>query len=146
MESQVDLSVVSRILEALLDRDGRTVSMLDRTTGEACPISPALAASPDGLLPVFLVAADAVWRDATDKSFGVELHRAPQTLLGFQAQGVAGGPFSSLMLSMMEAIEQVARPGMILVNDFDALWRSIEQTRAETPDLRWSAGPAPGGV
>jgi hypothetical protein len=145
MEHQVSLGAVSRTLEALLARSDRTVAMLDRTTGRSYPVSPDLAASKDGLLPVFLVAADAVWRDATDRSFGIEVRRDPQTLLGFAARGISGGPFSGLMLAMMEAIEQVARPGMILVNDFDGLWRAIERGVAEPPDPRRGSAPAPSG-
>jgi hypothetical protein len=146
MQRPVDLGAVSRTLQALLEQDGRTVSMLDRTTGAARPVSTELAASRDGLLPVFLVAADAVWRDVTDKSFGIELRREPRTLLGFQAQGVSGGPFSSLMLAMIEAIEQVARPGLVLVNDFDGLWRAIERDAADAPAPRRGASPMPGGA
>jgi hypothetical protein len=127
MNHSIAIGIVSRTLEVLLSRLDKPVAFLDRTTGTACPVTPDLAAAPDGLLPVFLVAGDAVWRDATDKSFGIGLLRDPQTLLGFRAAGISGGPFSSVMLSMLEAIDQTARPRMILVNDFDGLWRSIER-------------------
>jgi hypothetical protein len=145
MEHPVSRAAVARTLEALLTRGDRTVAMLDRTTGRPCPVSPDLAASIDGLLPVFLVAADAVWRDVTDISFGIVLCRDRRALLGFVACGVSGGPFSSLMLSMMEAIEQVARPGMILVNDFDDLWRAIERGADATPAPRRGPTTAPSG-
>ena len=130
MEWRVELAAVSRTLEALLLQGDLSVAMLDRTTGQACQVSPALAAAPEGLLPVFLVAGDTIWREATGRSFGVELQRDPETLLGFYARGVSGGPFSSVMLSMMEAMTQVARTDMILVNDFDPLWRRIERDLA----------------
>ena len=73
MEWRVDLAVVSRTLEALLLQGDRSVAMLDRTTGQACQVSPGLAAAPEGLLPAFLVAADTIWREATGRRFGVDL-------------------------------------------------------------------------
>ena len=127
MEWHVSLTAISRTLEALLIQGDRCVAMLDRTTGQACQVSPGLAAAPEGLLPVFLIAADTIWREATGGSFGVHLRRDPQTLLGVYARSVSGGPFSSVMLSMMEAMGQVARPGMLLVNDFTTFWREVER-------------------
>ena len=135
----VDVAVVSRTLGALLSRDDRIVAMQDRVTGQTADVSPELAASPSGFLPVFLVAADAVWRDATGKSFGVKLARDPSSLLGFRTQGIETGPFSAVMLSMMEAIEQAARPDLLLMNDFDRLWRFIEAGIR----MKESAGPHP---
>jgi hypothetical protein len=138
------MDAVRRTLGALLSRSDRRIGMLDRRTGDVVAMSPDLAAAPDGLLPVFLVAADVVWRDATRKSFGVGLRHDPKTLLGFRAESVSGGPFSSVMLSMMEAIEQTARPGMLLVNDFDVLWRSIERGSAFDQSPHGRAAPSPG--
>jgi len=142
----VDLAVVSRTLESLLSHDERIVAMQDRVTGQTADVSPELAASPGGFLPVFLVAADAIWRDATGKSFGVKLVRDPASLLGFRTQGVESGPFSAVMLSMMEAIEQAARPGLLLMNDFDRLWRSIEAGIRMTENASLRATPSPGAL
>lgn len=122
----VNLGSVSRTLDQLLGRSQRSLMMFDRGGSTLLPLSRDLAVAPDGVLPVFLVAADTIWRDATGKSFGVRLARDPSALLGFRADGIHGGPFSAVMLSMMEAIEQTARPSMLLVNDFDRLWRSVE--------------------
>lgn len=142
----VDVAVVSRTLESLLSRDDRIVAMQDRVTGQTADVSPELAASPDGFLPVFLVAADAIWRDATGKSFGVILARDPGSLLGFRTQGIESGPFSAVMLSMMEAIEQAARPGLLLMNDFDRLWRSIEAGIRMNENAGLRATPSPGAL
>ena len=142
----VDLAVVSRTLESLLSRDDRIVAMQDRVTGQTADVSPELASSPGGFLPVFLVAADAIWRDAAGKSFGVKLVRDPASLLGFRTQGVESGPFSAVMLSMMEAIEQAARPGLLLMNDFDRLWRSIEAGIRMTENASLRATPSPGAL
>ena len=141
----VDVAMVSRTLEALLDRRDRVVAMNDPAAGQARVIDAALAAAPDGLLPVFLVAADTVWRDATQRSFGIALSRDPGTLLGYRAERVSGGPFSSVMLAMMEAIDQVARPTVILVNDFNQLWRDFGRDLDLASEPRRAAGPAPVG-
>jgi len=125
-ERAVSLAMVSRTLEALLVREDLRLAMVDRNTAQTAAVSPELAASPTGFLPVFLVAADTVWRDATGRSFGIKLARDPISLLGFRPQGVESGPFSAVMLSMMEAIAQAARPGVLLMNDFDKLWRTID--------------------
>jgi hypothetical protein len=122
----VNLGTVSRTLDYLLSRSARNLMMFDRGGSTMLPLSRDLAVAADGVLPVFLVAADTIWRDATGNSFGVRLARDPSALLGFRAEGIDGGPFSAVMLSMMEAIEQTISPSMLLLNDFDKLWRSVE--------------------
>jgi hypothetical protein len=138
--------MVSRTLEVLLERDERIIVMLDRVTGQTADVSPELAASPSGFLPVFLVAADAVWRDATGKSFGVRLARDPSSLLGFRTHAIESGPFSAVMLSMMEAIEQTAQPDLLLMNDFDRLWRSIEAGTRMEESTGPRVAPSPGAL
>jgi hypothetical protein len=140
----ISIDAVRHTLHGLLTCADRQVMMLDRASGEAVGVSRDLAVSSHGFLPVFLVAADAVWRDATGNSFGIQLARDPGALLGYRSNGVAGGPFSAVMLSMMEAIEQTARPGVLLMNDFDKLWRSIEAGIAPEPAPRMPVAPAPG--
>lgn len=145
MDRSVPVEVVGRTLRALLETSGRHLSMRDRITGEVVAISPDLATSSRGFLPVFLVAADAVWRDASGNSFGIGLARDPSSLLGYRSQNIAGGPYSAVMLSMMEAIEQTARPGVLLMNDFDRLWRSIESGMATAIDAGPHSSPSLGG-
>ena len=125
-QGQHDLELVSRTLEALIERSGRQVLLLDRPAGMTRPVSAELASAPIGLLPVFLVAADAVWRDATGRGLGIRLARDPQSLFGHRAVG-AGGPFSLVMLSMMEAIEQVALPGEIPVEQLRQQWQATAE-------------------
>ena len=52
----VDVNRVSAVLTRLIET-GKPVSTVDQTTGEVVPLSPRLAASPHGFLPVFLAAA-----------------------------------------------------------------------------------------
>lgn len=146
MERGVSVDVVRRTLGALLEQSGRHLAMRDRGTGREAPVSHDLATSPDGFLPVFLVAADSVWRAATGRSFGIGLQRDPSSLLGYRAESVDGGPFSAVMLSMLEAIEQTARPGVLLMNDFDKLWRSIEAGMVIGKDVSLRSSLSPGAV
>ena len=130
---RLDLEQVGRVLGALIERSGRQVTTLDRATGVVEPISAELAGAPFGLLPVFLVAGDTVWRDATGRGLGVELRADPQTLLGHQAVGV-GGPFPAVMLSMMEAIERVATPRELPAHLLLEQWQdTTERLARDTP-------------
>lgn len=135
-QGQRDLELVSRTLETLIEQSGRQVVLLDRPAGMTRPVSAELASAPIGLLPVFLVAADTVWRDATGKELGIRLVRDPQSLFGYRAVG-AGGPFSVVMLSMMEAIEQVALPGEIPIEQLRQQWQAtaerLDEAAASTP-------------
>jgi hypothetical protein len=84
------------------------------------------AASPSGLLPAFLSAGDAVWREATGKSLGVEIATDPDTVLGYTVVGIRSRSVAVVLLSVMEAIEQAAHRDSILVNDLGEVWRLAE--------------------
>ncbi len=143
-QAQRDLELVSRTLETLIERSGRQVVLLDRPAGVTRPVSAELASDPAGLLPVFLVAADTVWRDATGRGLGIRLVRAPRSLFGHRAVE-AGGPFSLVMLSMMEAIEQVALPGEISVDQLRQQWQATTERLDEAAVLAArTAGPGAG--
>jgi len=139
-QGQRDLELVSRTLETLIERSGRQVLLLDQPAGVTRPVSAELASAPVGLLPVFLVAADAVWRDATGKGLGVRLARDPQALFGHRAVD-AGGPFSLVMLSIMEAIEQVALPGEIPIEQLRQQWQATAERLEEAAAAATSPTP-----
>lgn len=124
MTGPVDLAVVSRTMENLIRQEGKPLVLQDRATGQALTLSPETGGSPDGLLPVFLAAGEAVWREATGKGFALDVTQDPGALLGYRVRGIGNGPFSAVMLSVMEATAQVARPDMLLVNDLDAVWQA----------------------
>ena len=71
-ERPIDLARVSAVVETLLRDSGKPVCVTDLTTGEIQPVSPELAASPAGLLPLFLAAGDTVWRDTTGRRLGIK--------------------------------------------------------------------------
>ena len=133
-QAQRDLELVSRTLEALIEQSGRQVVLLDRPAGITRPVSAELASDPVGLLPVFLVAADTVWRDATGRGLGIRLVCDPRSLFGHRAVE-AGGPFSLVMLSMMEAIEQVALSDEIPVEQLRQQWQATTERLDEAATL-----------
>lgn len=148
----IDVAKVSAVLQALLKDSGKPIFIADLQTGEMQIVSPELAASPSGLLPLFLAAGDTVWREATGRRLGVTQTADPQALLGLRTEGIASGPVAPVMLSMMEAIAQAERPDMLLVNDMSHHWKvATERMRrakrlvgsAPTPDVPRFA---PGGM
>ena len=145
MTGPVDLAVVSRTMENLIRQEGKPLVLQDRATGQALTLSPETGGSPDGLLPVFLAAGEAVWREATGKGFALDVTQDPKALLGYRVRGIGNGPFSAVMLSVMEATAQVARPDMLLVNDLDAVWQAASQRfrHAAAAGSRPSAGATP---
>ena len=141
----VSVESVSRTLEALLTRDTRSVVYRDGATGQDLVVSPLSAASPAGLLPVFVVAGEAVWREATGNGFSLDIVPDHQALLGYRLRGIGAGHFSTVMLATMEATAQVAGPSAIVVNELNALWsaatdRIDHRTRSFS---RVGAGAAP---
>jgi hypothetical protein len=136
----VDIEKVSRVMEALLARDGRRVIYHDRATGEQVPVGTTVAASPSGLLPAFLVAGEAVWREATGPGFGLDLVRDPQALFGYRLRGIGTNSFTCVTLATMEAIAQVAGPEVIVVNGLAGLWSAARERIDPRPQ------PAPGAA
>jgi len=143
MSGPVDLAMVGRTMEALIRQDGKPLVLRDAATSQHLTLSPEAAGSPDALLPVFLAAGEAVWREATGKGFALDLAQDPQTLLGFRVRAIGNGPFSAVMLSVMEATAQVARPDMLLINDLDAVWEAAQQRHRSAQHKRPSMGPTP---
>ena len=146
-ERPIDLARVSAVLETLLRDSGKPVCITDLTTGQIQPVSPELAASPAGLLPLFLAAGDTVWRDTTGRRLGIKQVDDPQSLLGVRTESIGAGPVTPLLLSVMEAMAQAERPDMLLVNDMSRNWvTTTERMRKLTlgpVDARPNTTPTP---
>jgi hypothetical protein len=114
-------------MRALLALDGKQVLLRDpiSDTALACPLDS--VAAPEGLLPVFLVAGEAVWREASGKGFALDITRDPEALLGYRVNAIGAGSFSTIMLSVMEATAQVARPEALVVNDLGIVWKAATE-------------------
>jgi len=141
----VNVDAVSRTMEALLACQERSIVYRDGATGEELAVSAPSAASPAGLLPAFVVAGEAVWREAAGSGFALDIVRDPHALLGYRLQGISAGNFSTVMLATMEATAQVAGPAAIIVNDLNALWSAATKRIEHQPRLssRAAAGAAP---
>jgi hypothetical protein len=138
MSDGIDLTMVSRTLQRLLAQRGGPVLYDCRATERTITYAPDSAAAPTGLLPAFLSAGDAVWGEATGKTLGVEIATDPNAVLGYTVRGIHGGTFATVMLAMMEAIDQAAGPNSLLVNDLSQVWRLAEDRMA-----RAALGQAP---
>jgi hypothetical protein len=114
-------------MQALLAFDRRPIHYYDATTGRDITVDAETAASPAGFLPALIVAGEAVWRDVTGNGFALEIVRDPQSLLGYRLRAIGAGNFSTVILSTMEAIHQVAHPEAIPLNDFGALWSAVSE-------------------
>lgn len=130
MSDEIGVAAVSRVLERVLERSGRTILYDCRASKRTLAYAPDSAASPSGLLPAFLSAGDAVWREATGTSLGVEIATDPETVLGYTVCGIRAPSVAVVLLSVMEAIEQAAHADSILVNDLGEVWRLAEDRMA----------------
>lgn len=126
MSGEIEITAVSVMLQRLLEQSGRAILYDCRASRRTLSYGPDSAAAPSGLLPAFLGAGDAVWREATGKSLGIEIAADPDTVLGYTVVGITSQSIAVVLLSVMEAIEQVAREDSILVNDLAEVWRLAE--------------------
>ena len=143
MTGPVNLAVVGRTLEAVLSDAGVTLLLRDKATSEVLTPPLDAAGHMDGLLPVFLVAGDAVWQEATGRGFSLRVKLDPLALLGYRVDAIGAGTFSEVLLATMEAVEQAGRvpgqPGHLMVND---LYGAVWQAARDRADLA-AAPPAP---
>ena len=143
--SAVDIETVSRVMETLLETEGRPILYHDQATGADLAITPMAASSPCGLLPALVVAGEAVWREATGKGFALDIVRDPEALLGYRLRGIGAGSLTTVMLAAMEATAQVTGSGVIVASDLNAVWSAatdrIERGARSSP--RSTTGAAP---
>jgi len=126
-DGPVDVGIVSETLERLILQGGKPVVLVVEESAEPVEVAPSMAAAPDGLLPVFLVAAEAIWRECMGYGFGLVIVRDEDGLLGYRVGAIAAGLFSGVMLSIMEVVSQSISSGRIVVNRMDLVWRSALQ-------------------
>jgi len=128
----VDLRHVSGVMELLVKAAGRPVVVRDFENGGVMEVAPDIVAAADGLLPVFLVAGEAIWREATGGGFGLSIEADEGALTGYRAIGIGTEGFTSVMLSMMEAAAQAERSEGIVVEELAAVWEGA-MTRIADP-------------
>ena len=129
---RLDVAWVSEVVRALLVEAGREILLED---GDLVPIPFDAAAAEDGLLPVFLVAGEAIWRDVSGRGFELKLKRDLGALLSWRIEAIEAENLSCVLLSMMEAIAQVVRPEGVMALD---LARVFDEATARTEARRGS--------
>jgi len=113
----LDPGHVSRVLRALLIEADREILVEDGPRGDLVGIPFDAAAAEDGLLPAFLVAGEAIWRDLTGRGFELTLKRDLGALMSWRIEAIRAEGFSAVLLSVMEAIATVARHDGVMVLD-----------------------------
>lgn len=116
MSDSFDIGRAGALLAIMLMQSGPALMLRD-PSGRTAPVRPETVGAPDGLLPVFAVAADAVWREATGNGFGLDLRPDPASLLGYRLAGARAASVSALLLCVLEVTERAAGPAGLLVND-----------------------------
>ena len=135
-QAAVDVERISAVLETILARKGKPIVLHDETSGVDLPVAYDEAASSIGLLPAFLVAAEAVWQAVTGNGFSIEIVEQPRTLLGYRVVRIGGGNFSSIMLSILEVHYQIDDDGKAWVcNKLQDYWRRLPIVRAAAASL-----------
>ena len=116
MSEGINVGRLGELLSRHLASLGLPLALADETTGETHGMQAETAGAADGALPIFLAAADAVCREALRLPIGIDLQPDADSLLGVRIAGVAGAPFSVIMLCLMEAVERAKGPDALLVN------------------------------
>ena len=133
MSGGVSVDEVRAVMEALLRSGGKPVLLHDKERGTRQRVEADSAAALDGLLPVFLVAGEAIWRSAMGEGFGLKIERDEGALLGYRVAEIGTRSFTAVMLSMMEAVSQAARPEGIVLQELDPIWKeAMQRLEAET--------------
>jgi hypothetical protein len=125
--SALDLDAVERTMQVLAERSPVPFVYHDPADGQRHAITPNALSSRSGFLPAIINAAEAVWREATGKGFELDIVRDPDALLGYRLRGIRAGGFATVMLSSMEAIQQVARPDAVVVSELNAVWAAATE-------------------
>jgi hypothetical protein len=130
----LDPAHVSHVVRALLIEADRDIVIEDGPRRDLIRIPFDAAAAEDGLLPVFLVAAEAIWRDVTGRGFELTLKRDLGALVSWRIEAIRAEAFSCVLLSVMEAIAAVASAHGVMVLDlarvFDEATARIEARKA----------------
>ncbi len=139
MSGEVNIDKVSAAMEKLLNLAGRPVVMEDVLGGKSRDVDAKIASAPDGLLPLFLMAGEAIWREATGDGFALSVTPDEGALDDVRVTKIGDASFTAVMLSMMEASFQAARPEGIMVDELRLVWRGAAlrfDARIKTPPRR----------
>lgn len=137
--SGVSVTLIGQTMRALLARDGMQLSYEDEATLRPVPVPLDQVASDAGLLPAFVTAGEAVWREITGDGFELDVIRDPSALLGYRLRAIRAASFTTVMLATMEATAQVARDGTVVLNEFHGLWVMAVRNADRVAETRTTA-------
>jgi hypothetical protein len=123
-----DLGLVSAITTRLLEEAGMPILYRETPWAEPWMIAPEDAGRPAGLLPAFLVTAEALWRSAGGQGFGLAIHPDREALLGYRVTRIGAASASTVLLTLMETVRRVSSRDGILVEELGEVWR-VQQAR-----------------
>ncbi len=89
-----DVAFVSEVVRALLIEAEREILVEDGPRQDLVPVPFDAAAAQDGLLPVFLVAGETIWRDVSGRGFELKLTRDLGALLSWRIEDIRAETFS----------------------------------------------------
>ena len=139
----VDLDAIERTMLVLAERSSVPFLYHDPSNGQRLTITPQALSSRIGYLPAIVSAGEAVWREATGKGFELDIRRDPGALLSYRLCAIGADSFAIVMLSVMEAIHQVARPEAIVVSELNAVWAAARERRRSEPSPKTPASKGP---
>jgi hypothetical protein len=113
----LDPAFVSRVVRALLIEANWAILVEDGPRRDLVSIPFDAAAAEDGLLPMFLIAGEAIWRDMTGHGFELGLKRDLGALMSWRIEAIRAEGFTCVLLSIMEALAMVAGPRGVMVLD-----------------------------
>ncbi|WP_166144098.1 hypothetical protein [Methylosinus sp. RM1] len=117
----LDIADVEAVLEKLLRKGARPVLF----EGVTIPFD--VAAAADGLLPLFLLTGEALWREVKGEGFGLTTQPDEGALLGYRLAMINAGSFTMAMLATMEAISQACGPNGIVVEKLGDVWSASNE-------------------
>lgn len=117
----LDIEDVEAVLEKLLRKGGQPVLF----HGVTIPFDCAVAA--DGLLPLFLLAGEALWREVKGEGFGLTTEPDEGAFLGYRLAVSDPGSFTMVLLATMEAISQACGPKGIVVEKLEEVWAASNE-------------------
>ena len=135
MSIGLDVGYVAAVMRQLLIAGARDILIEDGPSGTMARAAADTAAAPDGLLPVFLSAGEAVARDAFGVGFGLRLERDLGALFSWRVEAIGARTLSEVLLPTMEAIAEAATPQGIMVVDLSRVFNEAS-ARAEARRTR----------
>jgi hypothetical protein len=118
----LDVDYLGRALANVLSDLGRPIVIDQKENGEPYILPIDCAAAPDGLLPVVLIAAEAVFREGIGQGFGIELERDTGALFGYRVKTIAAASLTAVMVGVMEALDQAAAQDQIMALELGRVW------------------------